>query len=91
MVRIVYFILLAFSTLNLFAQQPNDCANAIIVCGNANFSSNASGIGTIQEVAGCGGFEHNSIWTQLVSKIPWRHTNEIFSKLKEGDCTLSYI
>lgn len=65
MVRIVYFILLAFSTLNLFAQQPNDCANAIIVCGNANFSSNASGIGTIQEVAGCGGFEHNSIWIKV--------------------------
>ena len=22
--------------------------------------------------------EHNSIWTQLVSKIPWGHTNVIF-------------
>ena len=27
--------------------------------------------------------EHNSIWTQLVSKIPWGHTNVIFSKLKD--------
>ena len=45
--------------------QPNDCVNAITVCGNGAFESNATGIGAIQEVSGCGGFEHNSIWLKI--------------------------
>lgn len=60
-----------YSVLLLFiatakAQQPNDCVNAITICGNGVFTSNASGIGTIQEVDGCGGFEHNSIWLKVI-------------------------
>ncbi|TYA56714.1 hypothetical protein FVF61_05605, partial [Formosa maritima] len=47
------------------AQEPNDCVNAITVCGNGNFSSNATGYGNTQEVAGCGGFEHNSLWLEI--------------------------
>lgn len=44
---------------------PNDCVNAIVVCGNGNFSSNATGIGNTQEVSSCGGLEHNSIWIKI--------------------------
>lgn len=51
--------------LQIQAQEPNDCVNAITVCGNGAFSSNASGIGNIQEVSGCGGLEHNSIWLKV--------------------------
>ncbi|WP_447638011.1 hypothetical protein [Flavobacterium microcysteis] len=47
------------------AQQPNDCVNAITVCGNGTFTSNATGIGNLQEVSGCGGFEHNSVWLKI--------------------------
>ncbi|MBA9074492.1 hypothetical protein GGR22_002665, partial [Flavobacterium gossypii] len=47
------------------AQEPNDCVNAITVCGNGNFTSNAEGIGNTQEVSGCGGLEHNSIWLKI--------------------------
>lgn len=47
------------------AQEPNDCENAIVICGNGTFSSNADGIGTKQEVSGCGGMEHNSIWLKI--------------------------
>lgn len=65
MIRTVYFILLVLATFNLFAQAPNDCSNAVTVCGNGNFSSNATGIGNLQEVAGCGGFEHNSFWMKV--------------------------
>ncbi|MCL9769294.1 T9SS type B sorting domain-containing protein [Flavobacterium sp. HXWNR69] len=65
MIRTVYFFLLVLATFNLFAQAPNDCSNAVIVCGNGNFSSNATGIGNLQEVAGCGGFEHNSFWMKV--------------------------
>jgi len=57
------FILFLFTAL-AFAQTPNDCVNAITICGNGTFSSNATGYG-VQEVAGCGGFEHNSIWLKI--------------------------
>jgi gliding motility-associated-like protein len=49
----------------MLAQAPNDCVNAIVVCGNGIISSNAEGIGNWQEVSGCGGFEHNSIWLKI--------------------------
>ncbi|MES2411153.1 MAG: T9SS type A sorting domain-containing protein [Bacteroidota bacterium] len=58
-------VLLLFITISQ-AQQPNDCVNAITICGNGVFTSNASGVGTIQEVNGCGGFEHNSIWLKVI-------------------------
>jgi len=35
--------------------------------------------------------EHNSNWTQLVSKIPWGHTNIIFSKLKDSEQRTFYL
>lgn len=35
--------------------------------------------------------EHNSNWTQLVSKIPWGHTNIIFSKLKDSEKRTFYL
>ncbi|WP_372753496.1 T9SS type B sorting domain-containing protein [Mariniflexile sp.] len=47
------------------AQEPNDCVDAVTVCGNGNFSSNASGIGNSQEISSCGGFEHNSFWLKV--------------------------
>ncbi|MDL2144106.1 PDDEXK nuclease domain-containing protein [Flavobacterium tructae] len=35
--------------------------------------------------------EHNSIWTQAVAKIPWGHTNIIFSKLKDSERRSFYL
>lgn len=59
-------VLLFFCFNQLLAQSPNDCVNAIVVCGNGNFSSNATGIGNLQEINGfCSGFEHNSIWLKI--------------------------
>ena len=58
-------VLLLFITITQ-AQQPNDCVNAITICGNGVFTSNASGVGLIQEVAGCSGFESNSIWLKVI-------------------------
>ena len=66
MTRIFTLLLFLISVELLFAQNaPNDCVNAIVVCGNGNFSSNANGIGNVQEVSGCGGFEHNSLWIKI--------------------------
>lgn len=64
MKKIVAFIIFLFFN-SLFAQMPNDCVNAITVCGNGNFSSNADGIGNFQEVSGCSSFEHNTIWIKI--------------------------
>lgn len=65
MKKIVLLGFLMMWYLPIIGQEPNDCVNAITVCGNGNFMSNASGIGNIQEVSGCGGLEHNSIWLEI--------------------------
>ena len=66
MKRILYIIFAIVFTNSLLAQgEPNDCVNSIIVCGNGVFESTGSGIGNSQEVSGCGGFEHNSIWLKI--------------------------
>ncbi len=50
-----------------YSQEPNDCVNAITVCGNSSFVFDVNGIG-IQEVEGrnnCSSRENNSIWFQI--------------------------
>ncbi|MFN3755264.1 MAG: hypothetical protein ACK4R1_14510, partial [Flavobacterium sp.] len=58
-------VALVFTNLITAQIQPNDCVNAIIVCGNGSFTSNASGIGNTQEINACGGFESNSLWLEI--------------------------
>ncbi|QQY81302.1 T9SS type B sorting domain-containing protein [Tamlana sp. s12] len=62
-------ILMLFSvlslTLTVFAQEPNDCIDAITVCGNGVFRSNATGSGNEFEINSCSGFEHHSIWLKV--------------------------
>ena len=65
MKSIKFLLFLLFISCSSIAQTPNDCVNAITICGNGTFTSNATGIGTVQEVAGCSGFEHNSIWLKI--------------------------
>lgn len=65
MKKLLIFGCLLMLVLQAKAQQPNDCVNAVTVCGNGNFQSNANGIGNVQEVSGCGGFEHNSLWLKV--------------------------
>jgi len=64
MKKIIIILFLSFWNIT-FSQEPNDCENAIIICGNGTFSSNATGIGDKQEVSSCGGMEHNSIWLKV--------------------------
>jgi gliding motility-associated-like protein len=50
-----------------YAQQPNDCQNAVTVCGNSSFSLDVVGIGT-QELSSsntCQSQENNSIWLEV--------------------------
>ncbi len=71
MIKKVLFLILLFG-INSFclAQQntPNDCINAIEVCGSGILSSNADGAGDIQEVSSinsCSGRENNSLWLRI--------------------------
>ncbi|MBV7268506.1 T9SS type B sorting domain-containing protein [Winogradskyella sp. WHY3] len=50
-----------------YSQEPNDCVNAVTVCGNSSFSLDVSGIGS-QELTGsnaCSSQENNSIWLEV--------------------------
>ncbi|WP_422105313.1 T9SS type B sorting domain-containing protein [Winogradskyella sp.] len=50
-----------------FCQEPNDCANAVTICGNSNLSLDVNGVGT-QELIGsntCSSQENNSIWLEV--------------------------
>lgn len=60
-----FLLLLLFLSNAAFAQEPNDCANALVVCGSAAFSSNSMGSGNVQEINSCGAFESNSIWLEI--------------------------
>ncbi|REE25090.1 gliding motility-associated-like protein [Winogradskyella pacifica] len=62
-----YLFLIVFSLIffHVKAQEPNDCVNAVTVCGNGTFSSNATGYGNDYEVSSCGGSEHNSLWLEV--------------------------
>ncbi|TDP60401.1 hypothetical protein BC748_1392, partial [Flavobacterium dankookense] len=56
---------LVFTNLVVAQNEPNDCVNAIIVCGNGSFTSNANGSGSTQEINACGGMEINSLWLKI--------------------------
>ena len=60
-------LFIIFSSILIYAQQPNDCVNAVTVCGNSNFLLDVNGIGT-QELSGnnsCGLGESNSLWLEV--------------------------
>ena len=66
MKKILHLFFLLLLSQSVFAQQPpNDCVNALVVCGNGTFSSNANGSGNVQEINSCGAFENNSIWLEV--------------------------
>ena len=64
--KFIAFLLIISSP--LFAQ--SDCVNAIVVCGNTNFSGlTANGVGSSEEINAlnsCGSGENNSIWLKLL-------------------------
>ncbi|WP_296312484.1 T9SS type B sorting domain-containing protein [Winogradskyella sp. UBA3174] len=65
-----YFVF--FTALIGYAQQPNDCQNAVTVCGNSSFSLDVNGIGT-QELSNsntCASQENNSIWLEVTIANP---------------------
>ncbi|UOK42304.1 MULTISPECIES: T9SS type B sorting domain-containing protein [Flavobacterium] len=63
---LVLFLVFIFGNVVFGQVEPNDCVNAIPVCGNGSFITNTDGSGNAFEVAGCGpGREHNSLWLKI--------------------------
>ncbi|SFN47853.1 gliding motility-associated C-terminal domain-containing protein [Bizionia echini] len=64
---ILGFFIILFSQTH--AQEPNDCVNAITVCGNDTFASNVQGPGNVQELSGCNNgnpvTEQNIFWIKI--------------------------
>ncbi|WP_158848632.1 T9SS type B sorting domain-containing protein [Algibacter sp. L1A34] len=62
------FILISFAfQIKISAQNPTDCSDAVIVCGNSNINLNVNGIGT-QELGfgqNCSSQENNSVWLKV--------------------------
>ena len=64
---LVFLTLLAYNV--ILAQQPTDCVNSVIVCGDSNINLDVNGIGT-QELSGsntCSSQENNSLWLQVTA------------------------
>jgi len=61
-------VILSVSLFSQICLSQNDCSDALVVCGNSNFSGlSATGIG-IQELSGsntCSSEENNSIWLKV--------------------------
>ena len=51
----------------LLAQEPTDCDNSIIICGNSNINLDVSGIGTqeLLDSNACSSMENNSLWLKI--------------------------
>jgi len=67
-IKIFLFLTALFGlAISINAQQPNDCTNAVTVCGNSNFSLDVNGIGTqeLNNSNACQGQENNSIWLKV--------------------------
>ncbi|MFD1004695.1 T9SS type B sorting domain-containing protein [Winogradskyella aquimaris] len=62
-------IAIAFLCYGIFcqSQEPNDCVNAITVCGNSSFvfDVNGEGVEEVQGLSSCGSGENNSVWFQI--------------------------
>lgn len=67
--KLLKLSLLFFLLLNVnfsYAQTPNDCSEAIQICGNSNIDLNVSGTGTLESFSNaCGMVENNTIWFRL--------------------------
>ncbi len=69
---LIKFCLICASVLyssHILSQEPTDCVNAVIACGNSDVTLDVSGVGT-QELNGsniCSSQENNSIWLSVTT------------------------
>lgn len=67
--KVLFFIFIVTQYSFLFGQQPTDCIDAIIACGNSQLNLDVNGIGQ-QEITSnnsCFGRENNSVWLRVTA------------------------
>lgn len=66
LIPLIFCVIVLIMPSKLQAQNPTDCVNSIIVCGDSDINLNVSGLGT-QELTGnvCNGLETNSLWLKV--------------------------
>ncbi len=62
-----FFIISLICLVNFsYAQLPNDCIDAIVVCGNSNVNLDVEGVGVLEAVNNtCSSGENNSLWLEI--------------------------
>ena len=70
--KLLFSLLFTFTFFTIFSQnEPTDCSNAIIVCGNINLELNSNGVGTndfatsANNAPDCGFSENQSLWLKV--------------------------
>jgi gliding motility-associated-like protein len=69
LLKFSFFCLLILHSSEILSQEPTDCINAVIACGNADITLDVNGIGT-QELGfgqNCSSQENNSIWLSVTA------------------------
>lgn len=61
---LIHTLLILFS-IQLYAQQPNDCQDIITVCGDSDILLDVSGTGVKEFDDSCGSNENNSVWLKV--------------------------
>ncbi len=67
----IFLLVWLMVAISFDAQSPNDCVNAIQVCGNQDISLDVSGVGNNANEIGpnaCSSNEHNSLWIRITIK-----------------------
>jgi len=67
--KLILLIVVIFQANRIKAQEPTDCINAVIACGNSDLTLNVNGIGS-QELNSsntCSSQENNSIWLSVTT------------------------
>jgi len=58
---------IVFYSSYILAQEPTDCLNAVISCGNSDVNLNVNGSGILEFPDSCGSNENNSAWLSVTT------------------------
>ena len=65
--KVLLTLVLLFQYTTVLAQQPNDCANALVVCGDSDVVLDVNGAGNNSNEFpdSCSSNENNSLWLEV--------------------------
>lgn len=91
MLKNLNFIWIFLTAVSMFGQSPNDCTNAILVCGNTSFGLEPDGVGFDEfSLSGnirppCYSFNLNTIWLRFVIEESGELTFDLIPESNQAD------